>query len=364
MNYNTDDSAQLSVNKVQLLPGVELSSTEKEALQSYYDQFNSKEFLLHQAQGLPQFVTQNAYSIEEINFKKIFKEVHFSDIPADANIISSHVLYKVKVNDDNSLMMKARIGPHGNKDRDKHNLKTDFALCPPIGIRVLLSMANMFKWTLAKSDVKSAFLQTGTAERDIYVVPPRESRKKSFYWHLLTAAYGLVNASAKWQDHSDSFFYEIGFQQLPYIPHLFYMSNICSGPVFVLATKVVDDILIAGDMSHVKAIVEKIDARFKLGTVVYGPGRFIYFGLTIVQHVDYSIVVNADDKLEALESYPLDRFRRRQIEEPLNEIELSAIRSLNGSIGWIGIVASPFCSFYSSLLQQKGGKCIRHHFSG
>eukprot|EP00178_Gracilaria_changii_P016074 TRINITY_DN453_c0_g1_i1.p1 TRINITY_DN453_c0_g1~~TRINITY_DN453_c0_g1_i1.p1 ORF type:complete len:311 (-),score=40.62 TRINITY_DN453_c0_g1_i1:1250-2182(-) len=202
--FSSTDCEQLSSNKGELLPGTELTSTDKEALKFYFDMFNTKEFLLYQAIGLPQFITQNAFATGEDNFKKIVREVHVSRVPANANIISSHVLYKVKIKDDNSLMMKARIAPHGNKDREKQLLKTDSAVCPPLDFRTLLSFVSLFRWTLVKIDVKSAFLQTGCAERDIYVVRPKESKNKSFYWLLLTAAYGLVNASAKWQDQSDS----------------------------------------------------------------------------------------------------------------------------------------------------------------
>lgn len=97
---------------------------------------------------------------------------HVSKIPAGANVITSHVIYKVKTNDDGSLKMKELIAPHGNKDIDKDKLKTNSAACPPVGIRILLSLASVFKWCLAKVDFTSAFLQTGKAERDVYVVPP------------------------------------------------------------------------------------------------------------------------------------------------------------------------------------------------
>lgn len=77
--------------------------------------------------------------------------------------------------------MKARTAPHGNKDKEKHTVKGDSAVCPTLGIRTPLSTANMFKWTLVKFDVKSVFLQTGIAERDVYFVPSLECRNRSFY---------------------------------------------------------------------------------------------------------------------------------------------------------------------------------------
>lgn len=116
--HSCAESDPISSSKATLLPRTELSSKEKQALQDYHKMFSSKEFLgvIHLSQGLPTFVTQNAYYTEKKNFKKNVKEVHVSKITSDAIIIPSHVLYKKKVKDDYTLMIKARIAPHGNKD--------------------------------------------------------------------------------------------------------------------------------------------------------------------------------------------------------------------------------------------------------
>ena len=50
---------------------------------------------------------------------------------------------------------------------------------------------------------------------------------------------------------------------------------------------------------------------------------------------------------------PIDRYRRKKVDEALNEIETRAFRSVNSSIGWIGSNVSLFCAFYSNWLQQK-----------
>ncbi len=118
---------------------------------------------------------------------------------------------------------KERIAP--NKDQDKDNLKTDSSTCPPVVIRILLSLCNILKWSIAKVDAKSAFLQTGAATLELYVIPPRECSDRSKYWLLLTAAYGLVNANVNWQESSDNFLRCIKFEQLVYVPQLFYMKK-------------------------------------------------------------------------------------------------------------------------------------------
>ena len=294
-----------------------------------------------------------AYRKEESSFLKTVQLVHISDFPESANVITSHVLYKVKDCDDGTRLMKARIAPHGNKDCEKDGLKTDSTSCPPTGIRALLSIATIHKWPLAKIDFKSAFLQTGDAKRDVYVVPPRECESRSrHYWLLLTAAYGLVNANAKWQEHSDQFLHSIGFKQVSYIPQLFYIRE--GSDLISVAVKVVDDILFAGELWHLKKIVATVQSTYDLGTVVYGPGTFQFFGLIVIQSEDFTIQIHADHKIASCEAYPISRQRRKQIEEPLTQLEKSSYFSLNSSLGWIGVAASPFCAHAASYLQQKG----------
>eukprot|EP00737_Agarophyton_chilense_P004392 gb/GEZJ01005506.1/.p1 GENE.gb/GEZJ01005506.1/~~gb/GEZJ01005506.1/.p1 ORF type:complete len:142 (-),score=23.29 gb/GEZJ01005506.1/:1729-2154(-) len=141
--------------------------------------------MLHQSQGLPSFLTENAYKKKEESFKREVREVPVTKVPKEANIIKSHVFYKVKNCDDDSQVLKARIAPHGNKDKDKLNLKTDSATCPSFGIRMLLSVSVLCKWILANIDSKTAFLQTGDTRRDVYVIPLRECFEiKKFYWLL------------------------------------------------------------------------------------------------------------------------------------------------------------------------------------
>lgn len=67
-----------------------------------------------------------------------------------------------------------------------------------------------------KADVKKVFLQTDTADRDVYVKPLRESTMRSTHqWLLLTSVHGLLNANAKWQMKSGECFLKLGLVQCP-----------------------------------------------------------------------------------------------------------------------------------------------------
>lgn len=189
--------------------------------------------------------------------------------------------------------------------------------------------------------MKAAFLQTGEAQRDVYVRPPREGKmKSSHHWLLITAAYGLVNANAKWHFQSDNLMLEIGLTQSAHVPQLFYQKY--NGRLVLIVAKVLDDLKAAGEGDRVKQFFKEIDRRFKFGDVKHGPGKLGFFGTNTVQNGDFTIKTDAGDKLNAVTEYPFSRQRRKQFDQPLNKIEKSVFASVNSSLGWIGTAASPF----------------------
>lgn len=103
----------------------------------------------------------------------------------------------------------------------------------------------------------------------------------------------------------------------------------------------------------VESILQQFDSKFKLGSVGCGPGVLKVYGMLIVQLEDFSSSIDADDKPEALESFPLCRVRRRQWDFSLTLAEKSPFMPVNFSMCWLGFAASPFFAFYFSHLHQK-----------
>lgn len=307
----------------------------------------------YQAQGFDQFPMINAYQIEEENFLKTVKIVPISDVPDGANVIGSHVLYKVKKNDDESLKLKSRIAPHGNEDDLKEELTTDCAVISPLGLRIVQSIAALFGWPIDLGDVKTAFLKSGEAEREVYVIPPNESGMRATHrWLLLAAAYGLVNSNAKWQHRSDDqIMNKLGLKQCKHIQQLFYLMK--DGQLILLVAKLVDDIMATGRNDNGKKFLKAFGEQFELGSTRSGPGNLRFYGINVTQNENFKITTNADDKLNSLYEFNLSRERRRDCEQDVNQLERRAFMSLNSSLSWIGSAASPMCSFYSSYLQQK-----------
>lgn len=96
-----------------------------------------------------------------------------------------------------------------------------------------------------------------------------------------------------------------------------------------------------------------MQSHYEPGIVLYGPESFLFFGLQVCQDNDYSMCIQDDEQLTDQNCYPLSKQQRKQGNEPFIAIETSSFRPVNSSLGWTGVAASSFCSFYTCFLRQK-----------
>ncbi len=82
------------------------------------------------------------------------------------------------------------------------------------------------------------------------------------------------------KSHSDNFMRSFSFNQLVYVPQLFYKTN--EDGLQFLAVKVVDDILLAAPGDLLRSFVKEMSKEYKHGTIVFGPGTLNFYGLTII----------------------------------------------------------------------------------
>lgn len=95
--------------------------------------------------------------MEEKNWDGVFQSLKEDSVPPDSNVISSHVVYKIKINEDGTIKLKDRICPHANRDKDKDGIRKNSAATqfPVILLMLILS-------TLANSRDLSSLLAIGS----------------------------------------------------------------------------------------------------------------------------------------------------------------------------------------------------------
>lgn len=108
-----------------------------------------------------------------------------------------------------------------------------------------------------------------------------------------------------------------------------------SSSFFAILAKIVDDLLLYSPCQIVDRIVESITKTFTLGTITHGTGLLRYYGLNITQNDDYSVKIDGNDNLQALDSHLITRACRRELKSQLNAAEAKAFSSINSSVGWL-----------------------------
>lgn len=309
-----------------------LPNSEQHVLREMLSRTGNKSFMLHNAEGCEQFPFTCAYVAEEATPLRTVKRMPRKSVPASANIISSHVVNKIRFSNDQSLMLKASIASLGSEESMREGMRSDCCTCSPVKIQVVLSTASLLQLRIVKLEVKSAFLQTGLVKRQVFGIPPPKSSHRHELGLLPAAAYGPVNANVKWQFKSDHVFRSLARKPAAAIHQLFTKFDV-QRKVTLIVIKIVENFVAIGAHFALGTFAHMLDESVHPKTVSPGPGFLCFFGLNVDQFRDYSCSVDGDEKLEAISPYPLSRMRRRQPTDETNAIERPLFMSVNSSLG-------------------------------
>lgn len=177
-----------------------LQSDKNRILDEIHDVIGSQQVSGGKIAFAPPWIVEQTFAKEhESNWSDAYETVVEKDVPREANIITSHVVYKVKTDEQGERELKARIVPHGNRDLEKDSIRKDSATAQLCVIRLLLSIVTFLGFRLGFADIKGAYLQSGPIQRQIYVRPPKEwqgtrGRLSKILWKLTKLPYGIVEA--------------------------------------------------------------------------------------------------------------------------------------------------------------------------
>ena len=147
-------------------------------------------------------------------------------------------------------------------------------------VKLVLSLATIFNWSLSQLDVANAFLH-GDLIEEVYVNVPLgyscrkgENLPPNAVCRLNKSIYGLCQASRQWFHKFLIVLLEIGFVQSTNNHSLFIKSQ---GSVFLALLVYVDDMIIASnDMAAMTDMKSALSERFKVRDL--GLQTFFSFG--------------------------------------------------------------------------------------
>lgn len=105
------------------------------------------------------------------NWVGSYEEISEADLPYRENVISSHVVFKVKNNEDGGLKLKGRIVVHGSRDTDRDLVRSDSAAAEMLIIRMVISLEAILNFYMATADIKGAYMESGPIQRDVLERP-------------------------------------------------------------------------------------------------------------------------------------------------------------------------------------------------
>lgn len=194
--------------------------------------------------------------------------------PKHRHIISNKWVYRIKQHPDGSVdRFKARLVARGFEQQCGIDYTETYSpVIKPSTIRVLLSLAVQFDWSIRQLDVSNAFLH-GSVVEEVFMEQPKgfiDHDHPDFVCRLHKALYGLKQAPRAWFHRLSSSILDIGFMASLVDSSLFILH---SGSVRIFLLIYVDDIIITGpNDALIRSLITKLQQEFPLKDL--GPLHF------------------------------------------------------------------------------------------
>ena len=177
------------------------------------------------------------------------------------------------------LKLKSRLVARGFQE-DTSNILSDSPTCSKESLRLILNIIATFNWKCQSIDIKSAFLQNKSIDREIYVKPSKEANvPRDKLWKLNTTIYGLSDASRSWYINVKNELINLGTKLCHSDPAVFswHFNAKLSG---ILCTHG-DDFSFGGNEHFINNVIKPLKSTFTIGSEFCT--AFIYLGLNINQ---------------------------------------------------------------------------------
>ena len=234
--------------------------------------------------------------------------------------------------------VKARLVARGFEDY--FETKRDSPTVTKPSLRILFCLCASYGWKIESLDITSAFLQSDKMDRDVYIKPPADFRKRGLIWKLIKPLYGLGESARLWYLTLKKHLLELGCEisKMDKSLFIYYENNKLQG----LIVTHVDDMLYCGSGRFKQKIILCIFKIFKISRTYYG--IFTYLGCDVHQKKD-CITVDQNCYAKNIQSIAIEAHRRKEKEADLTSEEIKDYQGLLGKLLWISSQTRPDLSF-------------------
>ena len=243
---------------------------------------------------------------------------------------------------------KARMVVRGDLEKDSE-LRTDSPTCSQQMLSFTLALAAGRRWPVFGGDITAAFLQGESITRQLVLSLPKDGVEGVEEGSIMIAnkpVYGTRDAPRGFWKKLAKTAKKHGLREVPFEPAAYSLSN-NKGELLGLVVSHVDDLLWTGGPEMTEVML-RLQQDLKFGSL--DEGNFTYCGRLITQEAE-GIRVTCPNTAAKVRAIHLTAQRRKQRDLPATESETSQLRSVLGSLGWVGRVCRPDISYELSALQ-------------
>lgn len=215
---------------------------------------------------------------------------------------------------------------------------------------IILQLIVSFGWSLNLGDIKGAFLEADVSKQKaanpVYAelppggVPGVEAGSSV---QILGNIYGANDAPRIWYVEFDKVAEEVGFTRSK-LDSCLYLCHGPSGELQGVLGAHVDDTVTGGRGETYHKAISLLRARLQ------GSGEFL--GTFYTQHENGEITYQQKDYAQHIRPINISKDRVKKPWLPATEKEISALRAVNGALGWISSQSRPDLAVQTSLSQQ------------
>ena len=234
---------------------------------------------------------------------------------------------------------KARLVVRGFEEVDDI-IQADSPTGDKATLRLVLAISASEKWKLQSIDIKSAYLQSETLDREVFVKPPKELKKPGLIWALDKPAYGLIDSARNWHCSISNFLTSLGCQRCMYDKALFfyYVGNKLNGLIIMH----VDDFIFCGSLKFNNDVLKPLKTKYDISK--HEQVTFRYIGIEVVQK-DSGIILDQSHYLQCIQPIILKATRQKETDSNLTKEEQTQYLSLLGKISWLAQITRPDLKF-------------------
>merc|ERR1712105_43727 len=218
-------------------------------------------------------------------------------------------------------------------------------------LKLFFSLAANEGFKLRSVDIRAAFLQAKTLQREIFLLPPRDVKKEGLLWKLKKPLYGLNDASRKFWLMVKEVFGKFGLRKLVGDEALYYKHS-KNGDLIGIVSTHVDDFSLAGSEYFLNTVTEEIRKALDISKIE--DGQFRFTGIDVKQ-IDDRIVISMDDYAASLEDIAV---REDKSDEKLAREEMRVLRKYVGKLSWLAANTRPDLSIYALDLAKKQKQAV------